>query len=213
MFPAFTRIGTESREALARVVRASITLMLAFGAPVALFGTFYAREALYVLGDRAYVVAAPALAVLIWAFPCFLVLAVLYNALWAVHRQGFVTAAFAVTLVFNVTCNLLLIPRYSYMASSVLTVASEILNGMIIVPVVWRSIGPLGLGSAAAKMGVVVAVTAVVLWAVRGHGIFVGLPLGIIVVLVGLRLTHMLGTTEHEVLGRLPIVGRYAALL
>jgi O-antigen/teichoic acid export membrane protein len=213
MFPAFTRIGAESREALARVARASITLMLAFGMPVALFGTFYAREALYVLGDRAYVVAAPTLAVLIWAFPCFLVLAVLYNALWAVHRQGFVTAAFAVTLVFNVTGNLLLIPHYSYMASSVLTVASEILNAIIVVPVAWRNIGPLGLSSAAVKMGIVVAVAAVVLWAVRGHGIFVGLPLGIVVVLVGLRLTHMLGTIEHEVLGRLPIVGRYAALL
>src|SRR5205823_10660894 len=81
--PAFNRVVTESREALARLVRSSITLILAFGVPVALFGTFYAPEALHVLGGRSYMVAAPAMAILIWAFPCFLVLSILYNTLYS----------------------------------------------------------------------------------------------------------------------------------
>jgi O-antigen/teichoic acid export membrane protein len=211
--PAFNRVVTESREALMRLVRSSSTLMLAFGVPVALFGTFYARDALHVLGGRSYMVAAPALAILVWAFPCFLVLSMFYNALYAVHRQGVVTAAFAVTLVFNVTLNVVLIPHFSYLASAALTVASEVVNGVIVVVALWRTIGPLRLGPAAAKITAVAAVAAAVLWALRGYGIFVGLPVGVVLVLLGLRLTRLIGTTEREILAAMPLVGRYAGLL
>ena len=211
--PAFNRVVTESREALARLVRSSSTLMLAFGVPLALFGTFYAREALHVLGGHRFMVAAPALAILVWAFPCFLVLSMFYNALYAVHRQGVVTAAFAVTLVFNVTLNVVLIPRFSYLASAALTVASELVNGVIVVVALRRTIGPLRLGPAAAKITVVAAVAAAVLWALRGYAIFVGLPVGVVLVLLGLRLTRLIGTTEREILAAMPLVGRYAGLL
>jgi O-antigen/teichoic acid export membrane protein len=211
--PAFNRVATESREALVRLVRSSITLMLAFGVPVALFGAFYAPEALHVVGGRSFIVAAPALAILIWAFPCFLVLSILYNGLYALHRQTVVTAAFGVTLVFNVALNLLLIPRYSYMASSALTVASEILNGIVVLVALRRSIGPLRLWPATAKVSVITVVTALVLWYLRRYGIFAGLPVGVLLVLLGLRITRLMGMTEREILGSMPFVGRYAGLL
>jgi O-antigen/teichoic acid export membrane protein len=211
--PAFNRVVTESREALVRLARSSITLMLVFGVPVALFGAFYAPEALHVLGGRSYLVAAPALAILIWAFPCFLVSSVLYNALYALHRQTVVTAAFGVTLVFNVALNLLLIPRYSYIASSALTVASEILNGIVVLVALRRTIGPLRLGPAVVKLSVVTLATALVLWSLRRYGIFAGLPIGVLLVLFGLRVTRLIGATEREILQSMPFVGRYAGLL
>jgi O-antigen/teichoic acid export membrane protein len=211
--PAFNRVVTESREALTRLVRSSSTLMLAFGVPVALFGTFYAREALQVLGGRSYLAAAPALAILVWAFPCFLVVSMFYNALYAVHRQGVVTAAFAVTLVFNVALNVVLIPRFSYLASAALTVASELVNGLIVVVALRRSIGSLRLGTAAAKITAVAGGVAAVLWALRGFGIVVGLPVGVVLVLLGLRLMRLIGTTEREILEGMPLIGRYAARL
>jgi O-antigen/teichoic acid export membrane protein len=138
---------------------------------------------------------------------------VLYNALYALHRQTVVTAAFGVTLVFNVALNLLLIPRYSYMASSVLTVASEILNGIVVLVASWRTIGPLRLGPTIAKLSVVTLATALVLWSLRRYGIFVGLPIGVLLVLLGLRVTHLIGVTEREILQSMPLVGRYAGLL
>ena len=54
---------------------------------------------------------------------------------------------------------------------------------------------------------------AAVLWALRGYGIFVGLPVGVVLVLLGLRLTRLIGTTEREILEGMPLIGRYAALL
>lgn len=214
VLPAFNRVAAESRQALLRLVRSSVTLMLALGVPVALLVSFYAPEALHVLAGRDFTVAAPALATLIWAFPCFLCLSMLYNALYALHKQAVVTGAFMVTLVFNVALNVLLLPRYSYFASSALTVASECVNGVIVLIALWRAVGPLGIGGAALRMAAVTVAAALALWVLRPYGgIFVGLPVGIVVILAGVRLLRVLGPVELEILGRMPLVGRYAHVL
>jgi len=215
--PLFMRIARESRAELARLVRSTITIMLVLGVPFAIFGASYAREAMYLIGSRQFVAGAPALAVLVWGFPCVLVVNILYMALYAVNKQSVVTAAFAANLVFNAGLNIALIPRYSYMASAALTVASEVLNGVIVLTALRRAIGPLGLGPAALKALLVGAMTAAALWLTRGvgpfDGIVAGLPLGLIVFVAGLRATRLLGATEREILGTLPLVGRYAALV
>jgi len=213
VLPAFMRAGAGARDTLARLVRASGTLALAFGVPVALLTAFFPREALRVVGGKDYLAAAPALAILIWTFPCVLLLTLLYNALYAVHRQRVVTTAFSATLVFNVAANLLLIPRYSYGASAAITVASEGVNGAFVIWALRRELGALGLGPAAVRVGAVGAVAAAVLWALRPYGIVVGLPAGIVVVLAGLKVTRVLGPAERAILTRVPLVGRYARLL
>jgi O-antigen/teichoic acid export membrane protein len=211
--PAFNRVVMESRVALARLVHSSVTLMLAFGVGVALLGTFFAPDALHVLAGRNYMVAAPALSILVWAFPWFLVLGMFYNALWALHKQTIVTLAFAITLVFNVALNIVLIPHFSYLASAALTVASEVLNGLIVFVALRRNLGPLGLAVPTAKVALLASVTGAVLWVLHPYGIVVGLPVGSIVLLLGLRLTRLFGTTEREILAAMPLVGRYAGLL
>lgn len=215
--PAFTRVGVDSRAALARLVRTSGTLALVCGVPIAIFGTFYAPVALGIImrGQdlAAAPLAAPAMAILVWTFPCILLLTLLYNALYALHKQTVVTLAFTVTLIFNVTLNFILIPRYSYLASAGITVASELLNGIIVLVVLRRSFGPLGFVPPAIKMGVVTVITVLALLVLRRYGIFVSAPVGAVVVLLGLRFTRVLGPAEQDILVRLPFVGRYARLL
>lgn len=219
--PAFNRVVAESREALQRLIISSGTLMLAFGVPVALLASQYAPEAIYVLAGRHnhYPEAAPALAVLVWAFPCFMVLGTLYNGLYALHQQRWVTVAFGITLVFNVGLNLWLIPRYSFMACAALTVASEVLNVVIVSVALRASVRLGGLAPAAAKMAAIALVTGLALWALRRVGIFgpfavlVGLPGGALMILAGLRVTHVLGNTEREILALMPVLGRFAGLV
>ncbi len=215
--PLFTRIARESRAELARLMRSTITIMFVLGVPFAIFSAFYAREAMYLIGARQYVAGAPALAVLVWGFPCILVVNTLYMALYAVNKQAVVTVAFAANLIFNVSLNVALIPRYSFMASAVLTVASEVLNGVIVLVALRRAIGPLGLGPASLKTLLIGAAMAATLWLTRGvgplDGIVTGLPLGALIFLAGLRATRLLGATEREILGTLPLVGRYMVLV
>jgi O-antigen/teichoic acid export membrane protein len=209
----FTRTAVQSRPELALLVRSSTTLMLLLGVPIAVLTTFFAPEAMHVTAGREFIAAAPALAVLIWAFPCILVVNIFFSALYALHQQKVVTMAFAANLVFNVALNILLIPLFSYMAASALTVASEILNCIIVLIALRRALGPLGLGPSVAKMGAVAAVTSIVLFLLHPFGIVVGLPVGAAVMLAGLRGVRLLGPTERQILATLPLVGRYATLL
>lgn len=216
ILPMLNRMVMQSREALRRVMHSATILLLAFGVPVALLGTFYAPEALRILTGhtwQAYTSAIPALAVLIWAFPLTVLESVWFNALYALHKQSVVTMAFGITAVFNIGLNLLLIPHFSYMASSALTVASEVLNSAIVIVALRRSLGPLGLSASLVKITAIVVVTALLLWVLRPLGIFVGLPLGVIVMLAGLRLSRIFDTSEREILAAVPLVGRYARLL
>lgn len=209
-FSSFSRVAAESREALNRVVRSTLVLILVGSPPVALFISFYAPVALGILGGRHsdYVSAAPALSVLIWALPCFLIMTTLYNGLWAMHRAKIVTIAFGVAVVFNVGLNILLIPRLGYMACSILTVASEFVNAIVVARAVGQTIGSLNLMMPALKTAGVIGATSLVLWLLRPYGIGAGMPVGILMVVIGYRVTALLGTTEREVLRRLPVVGR-----
>lgn len=216
LYPAINRVATESPAALARVVRSAYTLLLTLGVGVSLFIAFYAVDVMRVIGGakvNGFSAAAPALSIMIWALPLDLVLSIMGSALIALYRQWMIMIAFASALVFNVTLNILLIPRFSYNASAALTMLSELLNLVILVVALRRAGVALELGRPTMKIVLVTLATAVVLWVTRSEGLLLGVPCGIVAALVGLRLARVLGPTEREVLARFPLVGRYVGLL
>ncbi len=213
VLPLLNRMVAESHAALARVVRMATVLSLTVGVPTALLVTFFAPQAIQVVGGNAYLAAAPALAVLIWTFPCALLESIWFNALYALHRQRVVINAFIVTAIFNIGLNFLLIPHFSYMASAALTVASELLNLAIVFVALRRSLGPLRCATSAAKLTGVVAIASVLLWAVHPLGIIVGLPAGVATIVLAIKLMRLIGPGEREVLASVPLLGRFSALL
>jgi O-antigen/teichoic acid export membrane protein len=212
--PAFNRIAAGSRAALHGLVVSGVRIMLVLGMPVAVAATVYAREILTIVGGKPeYLGAVPALEWLAWSFPCFTVLAILYNALYAARRAGDVAAMLGVTLVFNVGLNLLLIPRYSFFASAALTTASEALNVAMAGWAVRRHVGPLAAWPVAARVTLAALAMALVTWALRPLGLVAGLPAGVLTYLATIRLLQTLGAPERTILARVPLAGRYARWL
>jgi O-antigen/teichoic acid export membrane protein len=106
----------------------------------------------------------------------------------AINQQRFLTRAFIIGVTFNVVANLLLIPRYGYVAAAVTTILSEwslllpfyysVRKNLCTVPwidVFWRPV------VASGAMGAV-------LWLIRDWGTLIILPLGAIVYFVVLGL-------------------------
>jgi len=212
VLPAFNRIAAESRAELHRLVVAGIRIMLAISVPVAVAATAYPHVLLLIFKPE-YREAAPALQWLAWSFPCFMVLSILYNALYAVNRAGDVARTFGVALVFNVVLNLLLIPHYSYFASAALTTASEALNVALAGWAVYRHIGPLQAQAVTVKVALAGLAMYGVTWALQGlpqiPGMAIGLPLGLVAYLAVLRVTAAFGANERDILARVPLAGRY----
>ena len=95
--------------------------------------------------------------------------------------------------------------------------ASELVNGVIIVVALRHVLRLQALAAPIAKMAVLAVVTVLPLWALRmalhDYSIAVGLPLGIVLLTLGLRVARVLGPAEREALSRMPLIGRYARLL
>jgi len=217
--PAFNRIAARSTDDLRRLVLSGLRITLVVGVAVAVAATAYAPTILTVVsGGDYYLAAVPALRWLAWSFPCFTVLAILYNAIYAAHRAGAMAVIFGLTLVFNVALNLLLIPRYGYFASAALTTASEGLNVALAGWVVARHmVNPLAVWPAAVKAAVAAAAMGATLWLLGRlgpvAGLIVGLPAGSLVYLVAVRVLRIFDAPERAILSRLPLAGRYARWL
>ena len=66
--------------------------------------------------------------IVMWALPFILISSVFINVLYVLKRTHIVAVIFFIEVLINVILNTIYIPKYSYMASSYITVLSEILN-------------------------------------------------------------------------------------
>ncbi|HHX43966.1 MAG TPA: oligosaccharide flippase family protein [Chloroflexi bacterium] len=127
LFPLMARYAASDHDALLRTYRLAAKLLLAFAVPIALVGWALSSELIGVLGGSQYLPqSAEILQVMIWYMPFGFINSVTQYVLIALDQQRYLTRAFVLGLAFNVVGNLLLIPRFGYMASAYVAVASEL---------------------------------------------------------------------------------------
>lgn len=140
LFPLLAHRAVHQRDSLAPLVARAIAILhwLAWCGVVVV--TFSADDLIWLLGGTAYLPgAADALRILIWYLPLSYVTGVLQYALLALQLQKTITVAFVVGTIVNITCNLLLIPRYGALAAASVTVATEVALVLVIWPTLRRA--------------------------------------------------------------------------
>jgi O-antigen/teichoic acid export membrane protein len=126
IFPLMSRYAKTARDSLARAYILSLRLLLMIALPVAVGTPFIARELILVLGGAQFLPdSVIALQLLIWFLPFSFINQVTQYVLIAIDQQRFLTRAFIIGVVFNLSINLLLIPRYGYVAAAITTIFSE----------------------------------------------------------------------------------------
>ena len=78
------------------------------------------------------------LRLVIFALPFILISSVFLNALYVLKKAYLVFLVFVSQSIINVLLNLIFIPRYSYMASSYITVISEMVNTLLLILLFFR---------------------------------------------------------------------------
>ncbi len=137
IFPRLSRSAGSGSEGLSRAYRLSLRLLLQAALPLAVGTTLLAEPIVALVGGRGFLPdSAVALSLLIWYLPFSYVNGLTQYVLIALGRQRFMTGAFLAALVFNVTANLLLIPRYGYVAAAWVTVGSEV---VLLAPFWWAA--------------------------------------------------------------------------
>ena len=117
-------------------------ILFGVGLFVAVLTTFIAPFLVLVLGGQSYLPhAAVALQIMIWSIPFGWINSIVNYILIALGQQSKLTRAFVVGLSFNIIANLILIPRFSYVAAAFVTILSELVEGLVFMIYLERSLG------------------------------------------------------------------------
>jgi O-antigen/teichoic acid export membrane protein len=204
LFPVMSRQAVEDKEALMRSTRFAIKFLVLIALPIAVMTTFLAPFLVLVLGGQSYLPhAAIALQIMIWSIPFGWINSIVNYILIALGQQSKLTRAFVVGLSFNISANLILIPIFSYAAAAFVTILSELVEGLVFMFYLERSLGSIRwirllwrLFAAAGAMFVLMGLA----WA--WHPV-AGLVVGPVVYLGALVALKAIGPEEKRVLDRL----------
>lgn len=139
VFASFMARGqvSEIRLILERYLR----FLMAVAVPMAVGGMLLSKEIIMVMAGSDYVSAAPTLAILVWA-PAILFVYIAVNSLVISQLTKFAVIITSANVVLNVVGNLLLLPRFGIQGAAVMTVVSEILQGVFYFYFVRKKITP-----------------------------------------------------------------------
>jgi O-antigen/teichoic acid export membrane protein len=143
LFPVMSRQAAEDRAALARSYGLAVKLLFFTAAPLAAVTTFLAQFLIGALGGAEFLPhGALALQLMVWSIPFGWINSVTNYLLIALGRQRSLTVAFLIGLTFNVVANLIFLPRYGYPAAAVITILSEIVEGIPFYLTLRRALAP-----------------------------------------------------------------------
>ena len=127
LFPRFSRQAVDDRAGLLRGYRLTLRLLLLGALPLAAMASLFAPALIWAIAGPEWIdTSAPVLALLVWFVPLSYINGITQYVLIALDRQGAITLAFAITALFNLLGNVVLVPMWGLMGAAAMTIASEI---------------------------------------------------------------------------------------
>lgn len=127
VFPVLSRLYSESRESFNLLYRKSFKFLLLFALPVGMGITVLAERIIFLIYKSEFSNSVIALRILIWAAAFIFLNAIMSSMLYSANKQKAITLLTAILAIINIGLNYLVIPRYSYVGASWITVATEML--------------------------------------------------------------------------------------
>lgn len=138
--PILARLTKNSELLKNKIIKDFIFLfIIGFGTSFFLF--FFSPYLLTAILKKNYLLSIPVLRIVIFTLPFILFNSIWLNVLYVLKKTYLAIFVFLSQTVINLGLNLIFIPRYSYIASSYITVFSEIMNCVvliILVRYVWK---------------------------------------------------------------------------
>jgi O-antigen/teichoic acid export membrane protein len=211
LFPLMSRYAARAAmggdntggDSLARTYRLAMQILLMIALPIAVAFTFAATPLIRILGGAAYLPdSAIALRIMIWSIPIGFVNSVTQYVLIAVNQQRFLTRAFLIGVIFTTIANLLLVPKYSYIAAAALLIPAEISLFIPFAYAVHRHVGPMPWPKLLGRPALAAAINLAATWGLMEAGVplLLALPLGVAVYLGALWVLGALRGDEFQAL-------------
>jgi O-antigen/teichoic acid export membrane protein len=179
LFPIMSRQANEDRPALMRSYTLAVKLLITTSLPLAVITTFLSSTLIGLLAGDAYLPhGAIALTLMVWSIPVGWLNSVTNYVLIALGQQRALTRAFIIGLTFNVITNLIFIPTYGYVAAAIITIFSEIIEGLPFYLTLHKTLAPIAWHKLLWKPVLSCAIMFALTWIGWGVHPLVGLAVG-----------------------------------
>ncbi len=163
VFP-FVSQGFRARpEEVARVIQQSSSYLLMAGMLIAVTGFVCANDIVQFLFSPEYAASGICLSILVWFLPIVFLTNLFGNVLGAMDQQPFVLRVVVINVIFSVTADFVLIPKYAQIGASLATVATETLGLFLLTGRIRKSVGNIFLPLLLPKLALASASTVVFL--------------------------------------------------
>lgn len=204
LFPVISRQVHSSLTDARRTFRMAIKLMLLIAFPLAAIVTLLAPVMIGILGGRQFLPdGAIALRIVIWSIPIGWMNSVTNYMLISLNREKMLTRAFIIGVAFNLIANLIFLPRYSYVAASVITILSEIVL-LALFTYFLRPVMPrVGWFNLLKRPLAITAAMVIAMILGNQVSMILALALGILVYPLGLWILRVFGEQERQIIASL----------
>ena len=126
VFPLLSRFNVSSKELLKISYEKSFKYLVIIGLPIAVGTTLIASPLILFIYKSGFSQSIIALQILIWSIPIIFVNYILGTAINSINKQSQMVKSAFIVMALNIILNLLLLPKYGFIAASVITVITEL---------------------------------------------------------------------------------------
>ncbi|MBI5680689.1 MAG: flippase [Methanobacterium sp.] len=126
ILPIFSRFHVSSKDRMKIYYVKSLKYLGILGLPIAVGTTLLANKIILFIYKGDYAQSAVVLQILIWAIPIIFLAYILGASITSINKQHETVRVTLIAMILNIALNIILIPKYSYIAASVITVLTEL---------------------------------------------------------------------------------------
>lgn len=203
VFPIMTQAIAQGEGNLQRIFDKAVNYSVMAAAPI-VAGTFwFAGPIIQLLAGSEFAPSAPVLQILVWVTAVSFLGAVFTYTVIAAGKQQILVWPYIIATIFNIVANIILIPRYSYLAAAYITIATEFVVTLWAGVLVYRTL-KLAAPSPQWMKGILAATGMVIVLAETGiTNLFLGIVVaGVVYPVLLLLLGGIPPTVIRQLLGR-----------
>jgi O-antigen/teichoic acid export membrane protein len=133
IFPAMSNFFKNSTDSLKFAFERSIKYMAMLGIPIAVGITLLADKIILLVYGEAYIPAVIALQILVWSVVLIFIDSAFSYLFSSINRQITVAKIMGIVALVNVGLNIIIIPYYSYVGASLVTLSSDLITLVLMV--------------------------------------------------------------------------------
>ncbi|MBP2045061.1 flippase [Methanobacterium aggregans] len=201
IFPIMSQHFESSKDSLKLEYEKSFKYLFALGIFIFMYGFIFADKIISIIYGNGYTAAIFALQVLIFVVPIIFITNLFGNILGAVNRQRIMLIVTSANALFNIVLNLILIPEFSYIGSSVATVLTEGLGFILMFCYISKYFFKISVTQNILKTVFVGIVVTLIMYCLKVNVNWVlAVILGLIMYLVSLYLTKVITEEDMNIL-------------